>query len=124
MVNEMLTCMERFEGLFMATTNRIDAMDAASARRFDFKVGFDYLTLAQVRMLLADLLQALDVAVPVQLPASIDALKVLTPGDFVNVYRQARLLPEARELTRLVGMLEREQLGKTAHFPARRIGFL
>ncbi|MBJ6978989.1 AAA family ATPase [Luteimonas sp. MC1895] len=124
MVNEMLTCMERFEGVFMATTNRIDAMDAASARRFDFKVGFDYLAPAQVRVLFADLLQALDVQVPMQLPLSLDALKVLTPGDFVNVYRQARLLPESREPGRLRAMLEREQSGKAAHLPTRRIGFL
>lgn len=124
MVNEMLTCMERFEGVFMATTNRVDAMDAASARRFDFKVGFDYLTAAQVRLLFADLLHALELQVPAQLPARLDALKVLTPGDFVNVYRQARLLPEAREVTRLLAMLEREQAGKAAHLSARRIGFV
>jgi SpoVK/Ycf46/Vps4 family AAA+-type ATPase len=124
MVNEMLTCMERFEGVFMATTNRVDAMDTASARRFDFKVGFDYLSTPQVRVLFADLLLALDVVVPVALPLNLDALRVLTPGDFVNVYRQARLLPEVRGLERLLELLEREQLGKAAYRPARRMGFV
>jgi len=124
MVNEMLTCMERFEGVFIATTNRIDAMDAASARRFDFKVGFDYLSAPQVRMLFTDLLKALDVAAPAEMPANLEALRVLTPGDFVNVYRQARLLPDARQLQRLVSLLEREQLGKPAHRAGRRIGFV
>ena len=124
MVNEMLTCMERFEGVFMATTNRFDAMDVASARRFDFKVGFDYLTPLQVRLLFADLLQVLQVPVPAELPATLDTLRVLTPGDFVNVYRQARLLPEAQELAQLVRLLEREHLGKATSRPMCRIGFV
>lgn len=39
----MLTQMESFEGLFIATTNIIDTLDAASLRRFDLKAKFGYL---------------------------------------------------------------------------------
>ena len=42
-VNEMLTQMERFDGIFICTSKLMDKLDAASLRRFDFKVKFDYL---------------------------------------------------------------------------------
>jgi transitional endoplasmic reticulum ATPase len=52
-VNELLTQMEAFEGIFVASTNLIDTMDAASLRRFDFKLKFDYLNRDQRRALVA-----------------------------------------------------------------------
>jgi len=42
--NEFLTRMERFRGILVCTTNRLKDLDPASLRRFNFKVGFDYLT--------------------------------------------------------------------------------
>jgi replication-associated recombination protein RarA len=39
-VNELLLQMERFSGLFVATTNRLQALDPAALRRFDLKLGF------------------------------------------------------------------------------------
>ena len=39
-VNEMLTQIENFPGFFIASTNLIDVLDAASLRRFDLKVKF------------------------------------------------------------------------------------
>lgn len=41
-VNEMLVQMERFEGLFICTTNLMACLDEASLRRFTFKIKFDY----------------------------------------------------------------------------------
>lgn len=46
-VNELLTQMEAFEGIFVASTNLIDTLHAASLRRFDFDVKFGYLTREQ-----------------------------------------------------------------------------
>jgi len=43
-VNEFLTQMERFRGLLICTTNRMEQLDSASIRRFNQKIGFDYLT--------------------------------------------------------------------------------
>ncbi|HBL54034.1 MAG TPA: hypothetical protein DDZ34_08485 [Syntrophaceae bacterium] len=43
-VNEFLTQMERFRGLLICTTNRMEQLDSASMRRFNQKIGFDYLT--------------------------------------------------------------------------------
>jgi len=39
-VNELLTRMEAFEGLFVCSTNLIDDLDPAALRRFDLKVRF------------------------------------------------------------------------------------
>lgn len=123
MVNEMLTCMEGFEGVFIATTNRIDSMDPASARRFDFKVGFSYMTVPQVQLLFNDLLVALGIVTQGALPSFLE-LGALTPGDFVNVYRQARLMPDAKNVAALVELLAQEQRGKPGAQLARRIGFV
>ena len=46
-VNELLTQMEAFDGIFVCTTNLMDRLDAASLRRFAFKVKFDFLTADQ-----------------------------------------------------------------------------
>ena len=46
-VNEMLTQIERFEGLMVVSTNLIEVLDPAALRRFDLKLKFDYLTLPQ-----------------------------------------------------------------------------
>ena len=39
-VNEMLTQMESFQGIFIATTNFMTNLDKASIRRFDMKIEF------------------------------------------------------------------------------------
>src|SRR5690606_23212189 len=51
-VNEMLTQMESYEGVFIATTNLMANLDQAALRRFDLKVKFDYLHAAQAWELL------------------------------------------------------------------------
>ena len=42
-VNELLTQMERYEGVFVCSTNLMESLDAASLRRFDLKIKFDFL---------------------------------------------------------------------------------
>jgi hypothetical protein len=46
-VNEMLQGMERFNGIFVCTTNLLDRLDQAALRRFTFKIKFKPLTAAQ-----------------------------------------------------------------------------
>ncbi len=46
-VNEFLTQMESFDGIFICTTNLMERLDQASLRKFAFKVKFDYLTKPQ-----------------------------------------------------------------------------
>jgi len=51
-VNEMLTQMESFRGLFIASTNLMEELDPATMRRFDVKLRFDYLRSEQAREML------------------------------------------------------------------------
>lgn len=41
--NEVLTRMQRFKGIFIASTNFLASLDSAAMRRFQFKLQFDYL---------------------------------------------------------------------------------
>ena len=45
-MNEMLTQIERFEGLMVVSTNLIEVLDPAALRRFDLKLKFDYFNTA------------------------------------------------------------------------------
>lgn len=106
-VNEMLTQMEAFQGIFIASTNLMDSLDEASLRRFDAKVRFGYLDAAQARAMFAALSGSLGLSDD---PADADALALLrtashlTPGDFASVARGARLhtLKTRRELAALL----------------------
>lgn len=92
-VNEMLTQIERFEGFFVATTNLIDTLDAASLRRFDLKAKFDYLTAEQsVRLAQAEAVH-LGIPLSAAVLAEIARLALLTPGDFAAVRSQVRFRP-------------------------------
>jgi len=94
-VNELLLQMERFGGIFIAATNLIGQLDAAAMRRFDFKLQFRALERMQRRSLFArealgDALRVGEIAPA--LGTRLDALDMLTPGDFANVVRQRELL--------------------------------
>lgn len=124
-VNELLTQMEAFEGIFIASTNLVDVLDAASLRRFDFKIRFDYLTRDQRRALLARTATESS-AVPADdehARAQIDRLELLTPGDFANALRQLRVTGQPPTPARLVRLLQAE-----AHIKPegrrRAIGFI
>src|SRR5690606_6356820 len=60
-VNEMLTQMENFHGIFIASTNLMDSLDEAAMRRFDVKVRFDYLSKAQAQEMLERLASKLEI---------------------------------------------------------------
>lgn len=96
LVNEMLTSMETFEGVFIASTNLMHGLDPAALRRFDLKVKFDYLQPAQAAALLGRYCHSLGLAPPANNAATLarlTRLQGLTPGDFAAVVRQSRFLP-------------------------------
>jgi SpoVK/Ycf46/Vps4 family AAA+-type ATPase len=94
MVNEMLTQMESFSGVFIASTNLMDGLEPAALRRFDLKVRFDFLKPEQAWELLRRQCGALDLAEPSHdLRAQLERLGKLTPGDFAAVARQHRFRP-------------------------------
>ena len=93
-VNEMLTRMESFPGIFIASTNLPDDLDQAALRRFDLKVKFDYLLPRQSRALLERYCESLHLDAPDNtLTARISRLNNVTPGDFAVVERRNRFVP-------------------------------
>ncbi len=121
-VNEMLTQIECFPGILIASTNRVEHLDSASLRRFDMKIHFGYLRPHQVVRLLESHCRKL--GLPSPLPADLEAaasFETATPGDFATVARQHRFQPLA-DAGSLLRALERELEQKGGQH--RRIGFL
>ena len=120
-VNEFLTQMEAFEGLFVATTNLPRVLDAASMRRFDAKVEFHYLKSTQVAVLLRETCNLLKVEVD-DCDHFSAGLRNLTPGDFATVVRQARFSP-VKGIGDLVDRL-RGEVRQKLDSDMRSIGFM
>ncbi|GGX77156.1 AAA family ATPase [Massilia dura] len=96
MVNEMLTQMETFSGLFIASTNLMDGLDPAALRRFDMKIRFDYLAAGQAAQLLGRYCSNLEFPAPsAEDLAAMHRLVNLTPGDFAAVARRNWFSPIA-----------------------------
>ena len=93
-VNEMLTQMESFPGVFIASTNLVDNLDQASLRRFDLKIKFDFMLPRQSQALLESYCHTLNLDAPDRgLAARLGRLHNLTPGDFAAVMRRHRFKP-------------------------------
>lgn len=120
-VNEMLTQMENFEGVFVASTNLMKDIDVAALRRFDLKIEFNYLKHAQNMVFLQELSQVLSLKLDEIDIQKVKRLNLLTPGDFLNVVRQARLLP-IKTSQELIARLEKECVMKP-NFKSNSIGF-
>lgn len=127
-VNEMLTQMETYSGIFICTTNLMDKLDAASLRRFDFKVKFNYLSPEQRWDLFQQESQRLGGHLPddaealAALKQQINRLTKLTPGDFAVVSRQVAVLGEILNPERIIAVLAQECKAKGESFS--QIGFV
>jgi SpoVK/Ycf46/Vps4 family AAA+-type ATPase len=117
----MLTQMESFSGVFVASTNLMEGLDHATLRRFDLKVRFDYLRCEQAHALFLRHCAGLGLPEPTsQQLTRLAGLKKLTPGDFATVARQNRFHP-IRSSGDLLNALEAECAAKNG---ARAIGFV
>lgn len=93
-VNEMLTQMEAFNGIFIASTNLMDDIDQAALRRFDIKIQFHPLQYKAACDLLQRYCEHLSIGKPnSQQLAQLKPLIQLTLGDFATVIRQSRFKP-------------------------------
>lgn len=91
---EMLTQMECFDGLLIATTNLASGLDPAALRRFDLKARFDHLKPPQAKELLDRHCRQLGLGEPPQWVLNkVARLAGLAPGDFAAVARQHRFHP-------------------------------
>lgn len=125
LVNELLQQMEHFDGVFVATTNRLDTLDRAALRRFDYKLRFDWLQAHQQAALFADLVRDLGLdadAFSAEIRHALDRLDRLTPGDFAVVRRQALGMDTPPRADELLASLRREVMHKNDREP-RPIGF-
>lgn len=121
-VNELLTQMESFDGIFIASTNLMQVLDKASLRRFDFKIRFDAMSAVQCRKYLALLVPGAGATVLAHALAQIGTIGPLTPGDFANVMRQLQVFGEANDPARIVELLAEESRIR-AGTRSRGIGF-
>jgi len=117
MVNEMLTQMESFDGVFVATTNFNKKLDHAVARRFDFKIKLDYLTPEQSIKMFKQLVYRIQKQTRGQLVKLIN----LTPGDFAVVARKSALLGKYED-NEILDLLMQESIYKQPE--TTPIGFL
>ena len=123
-VNEMLTQIERFEGLMVVSTNLIEVLDPAALRRFDLKLKFDYLTLPQrldfakqqAEILGLPLLSEEDLG-------QIESLNLLTPGDFAAVARRHQFSPFQKVQDWLMALQGECEVKPAFSATRRRIGF-
>ena len=109
-VNELLQCMERFEGIFIAATNMIDTIDKAALRRFTYKIEFLPLNVEQRVAMFRQ--QLGDVQSPeirwTHLRTKLARLDGLTAGDFAVIARQASMRLEAMTSDEMMAVLEAE----------------
>ena len=120
-VNEMLTQMEAFDGVFIASTNLVKSLDAASLRRFDFKLKFDYLKREQRVMLFQRVLG--DATIEVRERLRIEKLERFAPGDMANALRQLKVMGQEPDAAGLLELIEGEMALKPGA-PRAGIGFV
>lgn len=90
-INEMLTQIESFPGILIASTNLIDQLDEASMRRFDIKLHFGYLLPEQAVRLFESHCRNLNLPPPTTSDMTLAyTLDCSAPGDFAAVARRHR----------------------------------
>ncbi len=124
-VNEMLQGMERFDGIFICTTNSFEDLDEAALRRFSFKIRFLPLTREQrLRMFITEALAGVSAALTPEQDRRLAALDQLVPGDFAAVQRQVDILGETFEPDAFLAQLEGEHRVKPGVRQRRGMGFV
>jgi len=120
-VNELLCQLEAFDGILVATSNRMESQDKAALRRFDLKINFRPLLADQQEALLEEFLKGIGLEATVLARRHVRNLVNVAPGDFAAVFRQHRFCP-VRDAEDFVGRLAKELTFKR-HPGGRPIGF-
>ena len=124
-VNEMLQGMERFNGVFVCTTNLLDRLDQAALRRFTFKIKFMPLTtLQRERMFVVEALESDAALLTPALQKRLNAMPQLCPGDFAAVKRQVDILATTFSAGEFLDQLEAEHRIKPEVRESRGMGFV
>ena len=124
-VNEMLQGMERYNGIFICTTNLLDRIDQAALRRFTFKIKFKPLTKEQrEKMFVVEALGGKEELMTSDMRHKLALLEQLCPGDFAAVKRQGVILATELEPMEFLDQLEMEHRIKPEVRENRGMGFL
>jgi SpoVK/Ycf46/Vps4 family AAA+-type ATPase len=124
-VNEMLQGMERYNGIFICTTNLLDRIDQAALRRFTFKIKFKPLTKEQRETMFAVEALGGDASrLTPDMRHQLAQMVQLCPGDFAAVKRQGVILAAELEPMEFLEQLEMEHRIKPEVRESRHMGFL
>jgi len=122
-VNELLSRMEDFPGIFFCSTNHAENLDPASIRRFLFRLEFNYLTEDQaISLLQAHLKCECSIEELVSAKDTLRRLQMLTPADFNNVQERLNFLGSEPSLQQFLEHLKQEVLAKLEE-KNRKVGF-
>lgn len=121
-VNEMLTQMEQFDGIFIASTNLFENLDEASLRRFDIALKFDYLKPESASILFLQLCGSLGISASEGSLTDLAGLTNLTPGDFAQL-RRAQAIDSSSSASELVKKLQ-NSVALKRDSRGNQIGFL
>ena len=124
-VNEMLQGMERYNGIFVCTTNLLDKLDQAALRRFTFKIKFKPLNAEQrEKMFVVEALAGDATQVTPAIRDRLHLMDQLCPGDFAAVKRQCDILDATFSASEFLEQLEAEHRIKPEVRENRGMGFL
>ena len=124
-VNELLTQMESFEGVLIASTNLMDNLDSAAMRRFDLKLEFKPLAPEQAwKLFLKSLPASVLLKDAAEFKTKIESLNILTPGDFAVVNRKNRLSGQQMAIEQIFKALKDECKFKPNYQRHHGIGFM
>ena len=119
-VNELLYQMENFKGILIGATNFMQNLDAATLRRFTFKIGFDYLDNNGKKLFFERMFKT---QLTVAERRKLDAIENLAPGDFRTVRQSFYYLNDEVTNTDRLKALEREsEVKKSRGNPACKSG--
>ncbi|AKV98092.1 hypothetical protein ACP86_19185 [Marinobacter sp. CP1] len=122
-VNEFMVRLERFDGVFLATSNRFNSFDKAILRRLQMKVEFGYLNVEQVRDILVECVVDKDFARTVK-RSQLDHLDYLTPGIIRAAVESLELRGFRPRTEKLLLTLAQEQEEQTESGAGRSMGFI
>ena len=117
--------MEDHPGILIACTNFRDGLDGAAARRFDMKIGFDFLSAEATWTFFQKVLRYHKLKLGGQreaLKSHVVKLRYLTPGDFKAAVRKSGLTAAGLTAEGLIQALEAEVAMKS-EATKRGIGF-
>ncbi|MBK1887777.1 AAA family ATPase [Marinobacter sp. DY40_1A1] len=122
-INEFMVRLERFEGVFLATTNRFESFDKAILRRFQLKVEFGCLSSGQIRAIITACVVDTGKAKALT-NDQLNHLDHLTPGLIRAAVQNLHLRGFRARTERLLEALKEEQRLQTEGVVSQPIGFV